>query len=66
MFLTRSMVIALLYNGVVNIVACPDLSTIQDIKSRKVHRFCINFAVYSFEMGSASSYSSKESTLMMD
>lgn len=59
------MVIALLINGTVNVVACPDLSTIQDIKSKKVHLFCINSAVYSFEMGS-SAYAAKASTLMMD
>ena len=65
-FLTRSMVIALLINGVVNIVACPDLSTIQDIKSKKVHMFCVNAAVYSFEMGSQSSYAAKAATVLMD
>jgi hypothetical protein len=45
-FLKRTMMIALLSNNVINIVAFPDLSSVQELKSKKVHMFCVNNAVY--------------------
>lgn len=52
MFLKRSMMIALLSSNVINIVQFPDLSSVQEIKSKKVHMFCVNNAVYKVDQAS--------------
>ena len=43
------MMIALLSNFVINIVQFPDLSSVQELKSKKVHMFCVNNAVYQMD-----------------
>ena len=46
LFLRRCMMIALLCNNVISIVEFNELKSIQEIKTRKVHMFCVNNAVY--------------------
>jgi len=41
--------IALLSNNAIQIVQSYDLSSVQEIKSKKIHMFCVNNAVYSNE-----------------
>ena len=48
-YLPRCSMIALLSNNVINIVQSYDLSSVQEIKSKKIHMFCVNNAVYSNE-----------------
>ena len=40
------MLIALLSNNLISIVECPKLSSVSEIKSKKVVMFCLNNAVY--------------------
>jgi len=61
--------IALLSNNAITIVQSYDLSSVQEIKSKKVHLFCVNSAVY-YNEGS-SMITDKQATrvsqqLMMD
>ena len=46
MYLPRCSMIALLSNNIINIVQSYDLSSVQEIKSKKVHMFCINNSIY--------------------
>lgn len=50
--LPRCQMIALLSSNVINVVQSIDLSTVQEIKNKKVHLFCINKAVYSKDLQS--------------
>lgn len=49
--------IALLSNNAINIIQSIDLSSVQEIRNKKVHLFCINNAVYSKD---------SENMIMMD
>ena len=46
LYLPRCSMIALLSNSVVVVVQSYDLSSVQEIKTKKVHMFCPNYAVY--------------------
>jgi hypothetical protein len=49
LYLPRCSMIALLCNNVVNIVQSQDISSVQELKARKIHMFCPNNAVYQSE-----------------
>ena len=48
-YLPKCSMIALLSNNIISIVQSYDLSSVQEIKSKKVHLFCVNNAVYQNE-----------------
>ena len=49
MYLPRCSMTALLSKEVINVVDSINLKSVQEIKNKKVHMFCLNNAVYSTE-----------------
>jgi len=42
--------IALLSNNIINVVQSQDIKSVQEIKNKKVHLFCVNNAIYNNDM----------------
>lgn len=67
MYLPRCSMIALLSNNVINVVQSYDLSSVQEIKTKKVHMFCVNNAVYSNDpSGGRNTMNQRAQQILMD